>query len=77
MKKIDALPQDKLALQLRNAIDEARIADPIKGTDGAARRRLRKLIRENPTSVRSPHVMHQIGKLRREWMAPLIEQGLG
>ena len=73
MKKIDTLPQDKLLLQLRNAIDEARISDPLKGTDQAARRRVRRLIRENPRSIRSSHVWQNLGKARREWVEPLIE----
>ncbi len=76
MKKIDQLPQDALAAELRTSIDAVRIADPLRGPSVAARRRLRRLIRENPTSVRSTHVQANIGKQRREWVAPLIEQEL-
>lgn len=74
MKKIDSLPQDKLALQLRNAIDEARFADPIRGVPRAARQRVRRLIEENPRSVRSVHVQHNVGKQRWAWLQPLLEE---
>lgn len=69
---LDTLPQDKLLVQLRNAIDEARIAHPINGTSPAARRRVRKLLIENPRSVRSSHVWQNLGKARREWLMPLL-----
>lgn len=76
MRRIDTLPQDDLIVELRDAIDAVRIADPIYGSPPSVRRRLRRLIKENPTSVRRPRVLHNIGKARAEWLAPLVEREL-
>jgi hypothetical protein len=76
MRKLDDLPQDQLTSELRDAIDKARIADPIRGPSAAAKKRVRRLIRENPRSVLSTHVQANLGVHRREWIAPLIEQEL-
>ncbi len=73
MRRIDALPQVQLVHALRRAIDDVRITDPLRGPSPAARRRLRKLINENPHSVRAQHVHHNIGQERSEWVIPLIE----
>jgi hypothetical protein len=71
--KIDTLPQDDLVPALRDAIDAVRIADPLRGPSPAARRKLRRMIRENPHGVRTPHVLHNIGKARAQWLALLVE----
>lgn len=76
MRKLDTLPQSELVPELRNAIDAVRIADPIRGPSPAARRRLRRLIRENPRSIRTIHVAHNVGKVRMDWLEPLIEAEL-
>jgi hypothetical protein len=72
--RIDKLPQPELVLALREAVDAAMIADPLRGPSPAARKRLLRLIRENPTSVRSPHVVHNIGARRAEWLRPILER---
>lgn len=76
MRKIDTLPQSQLVLELRDAIDAVRIADPIRGPSPAARKRLRRLIRENPHSITTIHVSHNVGKVRMDWLEPLIEAEL-
>lgn len=77
MQKIDTLPQNELVNELREAIDAVRISDPLRGPSAAARRKLRRLIRENPHSVRTVHVRHNIGIVRAAWLEPLIESELG
>lgn len=74
---IDTMSQKKLFTEVQTLIDSARIAHPLRGTDPAARRKLRRLIRENPTSIRSFHVFHNLGKDRREWLMAVISAELG
>jgi len=76
MRRIDTLTQDELIAELVDAIDVVRIAHPLYGSPPSARKRLRRLIKENPTSVRRPRVLHNIGKARAEWLAPLVEAEL-
>lgn len=76
MRKIDTLPQHRLVPELRDAIDAVRIADPLRGPSPAARKKLRRLIRENPHSIGTLHVRHNIGRIRAEWLDPLIAQEL-
>lgn len=77
MRKLDTLPQSELVPELREAIDAVRIADPLRGPSAASRRKLRRLIRENPRSIQTVHVRHNVGKVRMEWLAPLIASELG
>lgn len=72
VRQIDSMSQPELVRELKQAIDAARIADPVTGINPSARRRLRRLIRENPTSVRSFHVLYNIGRSRKDWIEPLI-----
>lgn len=76
-RPIDTISQESLVRELKPAIDAVRIADPIRGVNPAARRRLRRLISENPTSVRSFKVLYNIGQERSEWLQPLIDAELG
>lgn len=77
MRKIDTLPQSQLVPELRDAIDAVRITDPLRGPSAASRRRLRRLIKENPHSIRTIHVAHNLGRARIEWLEPLLESELG
>lgn len=67
-RKIDQTPQRELALRLRYHIDQA-IAEKTGDHVGA----IAELIRANPTSARSSHVRHNLGKERLKWLA---ERGL-
>lgn len=75
-RPIDTMSQVALVRELKPAIDAARIADPVSGISPTARRRLRRLIRENPRSVRSFHVLYNIGAERKAWLEPLIHDVL-
>lgn len=74
---IDTMSQAALVRELKPAIDAVRIADPVGGVHPSARRRLRRLIRENPTSIQSFHVLYNIGRERKQWLEPLIVDVLG
>lgn len=66
----EALPQRELVLELRFQIDHARA---VPRDAEACRRRVRRLIDDNPAGFASSHVQHNIGKERMEW---LTEMGL-
>ena len=70
------MSQVELVRELKGAIDAARIADPITGINPSARRRLKRLITTNPTSIRSFHVLYNIGQERKDWLEPLIDHVL-
>lgn len=74
---IDTLSQVALVRELKPAIDAVRIADPVAGVHPSARKRLRRLIKENPRSVQSFHVLYNIGRERKLWLEPLIHDVLG
>ena len=58
------MPQRRLALELRLAIDRAQL-DPraVKG--------VRRLVRKNPRGSTASHVTHNLGPKRRAWLARL------
>lgn len=72
MRRRGTLSQAELASELREAIDAVRIADPLRGPSPAARKRLRRLIRENHAAIDTIHIHHNVGRVRMEWVAPLI-----
>lgn len=70
---LNEVPQAELVLRLRLLLDEAMKAPPTKSAkSGKARVRLHALVEANPESVGSSHVMHNIGKERREWLLEFL-----
>lgn len=63
--------QRHLALELRYQIDSYRnLADDVPTMIRRnARRRVSRLIRDNPRGVRSSHVRHNLGEGRLAWLA--------
>ena len=76
VRPIDSISQVQLVRELKDAIDAARIADPITGINPAARRRLKRLIVNNPTSIRSFHVRYNIGQERTAFLEPIVDHVL-
>ena len=69
---MDRLPQERLVIELRGAIDAVRdrpyfFSSP-RETTRRTLVRLRKLIEENPRSVNSSHVRYNIGVSRSRWL---------
>ena|SRR6188472_62675 len=71
------LPQDDLLAELKPAIDAVRIAHPVHGPNPSARRKLRRLITENPAGVRSFKVLYNLGRERGYWFMELAAHELG
>ncbi len=71
------LSQDDLLAELKVSIDAVRIAHPVNGPNPAARRTLRKLIRDNPAGVQSFKVLYNLGKDRRNWFLELLAHEMG
>ena len=61
----DHLSQRMLVYELKHAIDRC-VRRP---WDAMARRHLEDVVRGNPHGVRSRHVLYNIGRGRREWLA--------
>jgi hypothetical protein len=68
-RPLDTIPQEQLAYELRRAIDRA-VRRP---WDTPTLELIARLIAENPRSVRSIHVMHNLGAARCEWLAAQLE----
>lgn len=70
---IDRLPQQRLAIELRTAVDAAMTVDPQRGSHIAALRRLKRLIAANPDWSKSSHVVYNLGERRMAWLEGLAE----
>lgn len=77
MRRLGAIAQPELLSRLKRAIDAAMIAHPTRGTNPAARRTIRSLIRENPESALSFKVAYNLGRQRRAWLGALLREELG
>lgn len=64
--------QQQLIVELKNAVDAARIADPVKGFDPLARDRLTDLLERDFDSICSFKVQHNLGRERRDWLRSLV-----
>jgi hypothetical protein len=73
----DALSQEGLLAELKAAIDAVRIAHPVNGPNPAARRTLRRLIRDNQNGVQSFKVLYNLGRERRMWFLELLAHEMG
>jgi hypothetical protein len=71
------VPQDHVLAALQVAIDEARIADPVRGPRPHARRKIRRILRDHPEQARSFKVLYNLGRERREWLITLMEHDSG
>jgi hypothetical protein len=66
------LSQPRLAIALREAVDEAMILGPDFRRNRSALRRLRLLLDEYPAALSHTHVVHNLGAKRMAWL-----QGMG
>ncbi len=66
---MDKLPQRVLVHDLKRAID-------LIPRDRQAVKRVRQLVKENPRSARSTHVVRNLGRARAETLAYLIGEPL-
>lgn len=66
MESRTEIPQRRLALELRFAIDDAR-------RTGRTTQVLR-LVKENPQGWRANHVTHNLGPKRMRWLHALLQQ---
>lgn len=67
------MSQNQLVIELKRAIDTARIAHPARGMNPAARRTLRKLIEDNQSNTFAFKVLYNLGRERRDWLLKLVE----
>jgi hypothetical protein len=65
---IDALSQTELIAELKRWIDTARFSSPGGSTEVSAVNRVLDLVRSNSTSAQRPHVLHNLGCVRRRWL---------
>jgi len=64
--------QEQLIPELKDAVDAARIADPVNGLDPLARHRLADLVQRDFDSVCSFKVQHNLGSERRDWLRSFV-----
>lgn len=72
----DKISQRQLLLELRNAIDAARLVRYFNWSNEplAAMLDVRRLVEQNPVGCRSKYVRHNLARSRNEWLGPLFEE---
>jgi len=73
----ETLSQKELIYRYRILLDEAMRTPPDKrrtARKGLANGKILLLVKENPVSTGSKHVMWNIGKARREWLLAFLAQ---
>ena len=76
-KPNDTISQRELIYRLRILLDEAMRTPPDRRRmmrSSGAKDKLVVLVKENPASTGSKHVMWNIGKSRREWLLEFLKQ---
>ena len=73
-KPLDVLPQRRLVLELKLAIDQARHSDERSMRYEHAVGILTNLLLENPTASLRRHVLHNLGCTRRSFVRRLSEK---
>jgi hypothetical protein len=65
---LEPLSQDRLASELKRWIDTARFALDDSRAYGRAVGEILALVRDHPVSALRPHVLHNLGMVRRRWL---------
>lgn len=65
---LERLSQDRLAAELKRWIDTARFALDDGRSYGRAVAEILDLVRDHPISSLRPHVLHNLGAVRRRWL---------
>lgn len=68
---VERLPQSQLTSELKRWIDTARFALDDGRTYGRAFGEIMALLRDHPVSAVKPHVLHNLGIVRRRWLGQL------